>query len=285
MSCNNQHIGVYKQSSCISFTYACLVLTLILLTSFLVLAVSVTAGFIDWKTPLPCESPGCHKCEETEPKDGRETTPPGDSTASLVTPSLLQIQVLGDSDSSARDVVVDQKENPWIDELLGVARGAVETQVIDTTVRAVVLKQMGCAPGERLSVSGFIRFPRNTASIDDVIKGRIDAFTRQVGDSGKKWGVFGFASEEGNIEENRKLSWQRACAVKKYICKNCGCSSCDIGCSTYPKDKGKKVKTGHKCTITGGKQETGFLIKFLGEEHFINGVADSRSVVIAACRK
>lgn len=215
------------------------------------------------------------------------------------------------------NVVIDRDKNPWVDELLDVLRSAAETQVTDATVRehiekqihcaddenssaerpeseaveldavvpglsARIQKQMGCADSEHLKVSGFIRFSNNDDSINKIAKKRIDDF--MAGDKrAGGWDVIGFASEAGEKERNRELSRQRACAVKKYICENNGRSQSDAGCKACPKDKGKEVEAGYKCTVSGNR-ETEFLACFLGEEHFINGVADSRSVVIVACK-
>jgi len=166
-----------------------------------------------------------------------------------------------------------------------VLEGVVEFYAIDPVIRADVKKHLECAKDEDLSVSGLMRFGGGKHSLDEAAKDRIDKFVARLDKQTSKWGVFGFASEEGNAEQNRKLSWQRACEVKRYICKKRGCSSCDAGCKTYLKDKSLKMEAEHKCTGASGDRKTDFPIICLGEEHFINGVADSRSVAIAACGK
>lgn len=272
------------------------------------------------------------------------------------TPSFLQIQVLGDSEHSSRDVVVDPEKNPWIDklinalhdagkrqsdvpavdpnpisnvvidrgknpwidELLAVLRNAAETQVSDTSAREDIGQQMHCADdansstvcpapqagasdtvapdlrehiraqmncaADDLKMSGFIRFSNNNASINDVAqKMKINEFVARIDKRASRWGVFGFASEAGEKDRNRKLSWQRACGVTKYICNEYNCQSSGLDCNTYPKDRGEKVEVKHTCTVSDGNSKNKFLIYPLGEDHFINGVADSRSVAIAAC--
>lgn len=226
-----------------------------------------------------------------------------------------QSGVPGDGANSTRGVVIDRGENPWIDEMLTVLRNAAEGQVKNTTVREYIEKQMPCAgdansstecpapgavaPGLReyirkqmqcaaageLKVSGFIRFSNNNAEINDAAeKMKINDFVERIDKQASRWGVFGFASEAGGKKRNRKLSWQRACGVKDYICKDYDCQSCDIDCNTYPKGQGGKVKVEQACTVSRGDPKSELLIHSLGEDHFINGVADSRSVVIAACK-
>ena len=215
-------------------------------------------------------------------------------------------------------VVVLRDKNPWIDELLTVLRSVVETQVTDATVRKYIEKQMHCADDEnssaecpasesvergavvpelseriweqmgcpadkRLKMSGFIRFSNNDATIKAPAKTRIDNFVEEIDKQGTKWGVFGFASEAGEKKRNRELSWQRACKVTKYISDKYNCVTSGLDCKTCPKGKNGKVDVRYKCPASGNR-ETEFLIRFPGEDHFINGVADSRSVVIAACK-
>ena len=233
--------------------------------------------------------------------------------------ALQQIQAKVNEDVSVSGVIVDPNENPWIDEMLAVLRNAVETQVTDTTVReyieqqmpctgdansstacpapevgtpdavapglrGYIQKQMNCADKEHLKMSGFIRFSNNNAEINDAAeKMKINEFVARTDKRGTKWGVFGFASEAGEKDSNRKLSWQRACGVTKYICNEYNCQSSGLDCNTYPKDQGEKVEVKHTCAVSDGNPKSEFLIYPLGEDHFINGVADSRSVVIAAC--
>ena len=181
---------------------------------------------------------------------------------------------------------VDLEKLSWVDDLVKALHGVVEFHAIDPAIRADVKEHLKCAEDERLSVSGLIRFRGREHSLDDAAKDSIGSFVTRIDKRASRWGVFGFASEAGDVEENRKLSWRRACAVKEYICKDDVDSPlCKLECKTYPKDKDGdgEAETGHKCVPAGGDKETGAPICFLGEEHFINGVADSRSVVIAAC--
>ena len=178
-------------------------------------------------------------------------------------------------------VVVDVDSPPWVGELLKAIHGAVEYYAIDRAILTEVKGHLKCNEDERLFISGIIRFPGGEYSLDDAAKDRMDSFATRVGGQAGKWGIFGFASVERGDEMNRKLSWQRACAVKKYICEKNSRSQCEAGCKTYP---GNKEKAGSQCIGASGNPAKGFLTCFLGEEHFINGVADSRSVVMAACK-
>ena len=182
------------------------------------------------------------------------------------------------------NVAVDLEKPAWVDDLIKAIHGALELHAIDPAIRAEVKEHLKC-PDKRLSVSDIIRFPIGEYSLDDPAEtGKIDNFVMRIDKRASKWGVFGFASESGGKEGNRKLSWQRACEVTKYICGKHDCESSGIDCIKYPKGKDGKEGVVHTCT-TPGNQKTEFLIRFLGEDHFINGVADSRSVVIVACKR
>ncbi len=232
--------------------------------------------------------------------------------------ALPHMQAQDKNGGSVSNVVIDRDKNPWIDELLAGLRNAAETQVTDTMAREDIEQQIHCAgdansstvcpapqagasdtvaPGLRehiraqmncaaddLKISGFIRFSNNNASINDAAeKMKINKFVARIDKRASRWGVFGFASEAGKKDRNRKLSWQRACGVTKYICNEYNCQPSGLDCNTYPKDQGENVEVKHTCAVSDGNPKSEFLIYPSGEDHFINGVADSRSVVIAAC--
>ena len=349
MSYNNQNRAACKQSSGIRFTYACLVFTLILFTSFLAIAVCVTVSVIKRDPPEA-------QCPDPNPA-----------------PSFLQIQVLGDSggdndppkgqtgnpadtrkcENVTHAVTVNMEKPPWVDELLkslnGVAlidpdknewikdmvdalqqiqkkinddngirymvidpeknqalikalqsivvasdcgnsnqsgtttssQGTADASNIEQRLRQRIRQKMCC---NKVAFSEYIHFPTGQHSIETAEKGKITEFMRSDGARATKWGVFGFASEAGRTKRNLELSWQRACNVKKYICENNDRLQCTPDCEKYPEDKVKKEKAGHQCVAVSEDSNSNFPICFLGEQHFINGVADSRSVVIAACK-
>lgn len=216
--------------------------------------------------------------------------------------ALQQIQMKLNDDSGIRHVVLDPEKNKALMEALqdrGVAPGigngnqlrtttsTQETAVasnIDHRLRKRIRKKMDCNDGEELFLSKYIHFPTGGDSIESAEKCKINDFMRNDGARATKWGVFGFASESGSNEMNRELSWQRACAVKEFICDNDNPPSCQTDCKPYPKDGGGQAATGLQCLPAEGDEKTDPLICFLGEQHFINGVADSRSAAIAACR-
>ena len=208
--------------------------------------------------------------------------PPPQSPGRRATPSSLQIQVLGDGDVSIRDVMINSEKNK---EPIKGLRDAVATPDIDQRLRTRIEKQMACTDGEKLVVSDFIRFPGGKYSITYAEKDKIKVhnFMCEVGEQVTKWRVFGFASEEGSRKTNLELSWKRACEVKKHISKKYIYPPIDIDRNTSPKDGASEMGAGHRCTGDSGSPEDNFSVISLGEEHSINGVADSRSVVIAAC--
>ena len=190
--------------------------------------------------------------------------------------------VPSDDDNSPRDVVVDLKKPSWVDDLANTIRGVAEFRAIDPAIRAEVKQHMNC-DGKRLTISDIIRFPIGESSLGDAAVDRMDNFRCRVGGQATDWRIFGFASGEGGKDMNRELSWQRACEVTKYICGKHGCEPCDIDCGKYPEDKGGEAAVLQGCAVPDGNTKSDLSIHFLGEEHFINGVADSRSAVIAAC--
>ncbi|MDE0156943.1 MAG: hypothetical protein OXS28_15265 [Gammaproteobacteria bacterium] len=190
-----------------------------------------------------------------------------------------------DSKSPACDVIVTLEEPLWVNNLVKALHGVVEFYAIDPAIRSDIKEHLKCDNGKHLSVSGLIRFSGGEHSLDGAAKDSIGSFVTRIDRRASRWGVFGFASEAGDAEENRQLSWQRACAVKEHICKNDADSSlCKLDCETYPKDRSGRTATRLQCLPVEGDEKTYPLICFLGEQHFINGVADSRSVVIAACK-
>lgn len=216
--------------------------------------------------------------------------------------ALQQIQEKINNDTGIRDVVIDpQKNQALIDALQSIVvvpgcgdgkqsgatpscQGTVVASNIDQRLRKRIRKKMDCNDGEELFLSKYIHFPIGKSSTEPAEKCKITEFMRNDGARATKWGVFGFASESGSNEMNQKLSRQRACAVKAFICKNDDPPLCQTDCKPYPKDGGGQAATGLQCFPAEGDEKTDPLICFLGEQHFINGVADSRSVVIAACK-
>ena len=195
------------------------------------------------------------------------------------------VSALREADRPGRDVnvAVDLEKPAWADDLVAALHGVVELRAIDPAIRVEVRKHMDCNENQRLTLSDVIRFPIGKSSLEGAAPDRIDNFLCRVGDRATGWRIFGFASGEGGKRVNQELSWQRACAVTNYICGKHNCESCGIDCGKRPKGEGGEAEVAHTCAVPGGNPKSDFSIHFPGEEHFINGVADSRSVVIAAC--
>lgn len=133
--------------------------------------------------------------------------------------------------------------------------GALRENVIENEMPGSISRHMNCEGG-RLEVSEFIRFERDESELSrDSEEEKVSAFARAWKDESTKWAVFGFASADGEQGGNKELSHKRAVSVKNLLCKALDCDA-----------KGTEI------TAQG-----------LGEDHSINGVANSRSVRIAVC--
>ena len=191
----------------------------------------------------------------------------------VLTPSSVQIVVVND-ETSTGNVLPDAQTNSLIRETLNAIHNAVEMKVTDETLLEDIENNMNCATGKEPVVSDYIHFSSNASGLDTVAENRIDEFVCRVGGQATKWGVFGHASEPGSDDLNRELSWKRACEVKKQLC-NVTDFKCEENYDPNKPDGGyAELKCEDKSVPLFGK----------GEAHFINGAANSRSVVIAACR-
>lgn len=200
----------------------------------------------------------------------------GQSPIRYSPPSSVQIAVVVEGEKSTSDVVMDTEKNPWLDDLINAVRSAAEIQVTDAAARRYIKDRMDCAEDEQVDVSDYIRFKSGSFTPDPVAKYRIDEFVCRVRSQATKWGVFGFASESGKKTDNKKLSGKRACEAIKHSCKQP-----EFDCKA--KDSHITIRE-MACKNPGVGDPHDFLIEYLGEDHPINGIANSRSVVIAACR-
>ena len=190
----------------------------------------------------------------------------------LPAPTSVQIVVV-DGKTSAGNVLPDAETNSLIRETLSAIHNAVEVNVTDKRLLEDIKNNMDCGGGKEPLVSDYIRYASDSPVVDAVARDRINDFVCHVGNQASKWGVFGFASEPGSDDRNRELSWKRACEVKKQLC-----NAPDFDCeSNYDQEKPEK---GYKELICGDKSAQLF---GKGKTHFINGAANSRSAVIAAC--
>lgn len=160
-----------------------------------------------------------------------------------------------------RNIALHEEHNLLVRTLIAAyEHGAYVTESL---LRQYVAKEMECTEdGQQIHISKFIRFNRDKAEIgaNPASKANIDNFvSRWVGkDRRGGWAVFGFASPDGERTRNNKLSSDRAKAVKGQMCPS---------------------KNEADCIAKFGKIE----LKDSGENHPINGVANSRSAVIAVC--
>ena len=158
-----------------------------------------------------------------------------------------------EQNTTSQNIVLSKEDNPWIDELIQ----ALEESVTENGVRQYISQQMNCDK-DRLEISEFFRFGRNKAKLDPTEKQKVFTF---VDEWKKKWvdqsaqcKVFGFASADGEQTGNNNLSSERVKEVKNLL----------------------GGKPNPLCDII----EDG---EVMGEDHPINGVANSRSARIAVC--
>lgn len=190
----------------------------------------------------------------------------------LPAPTSVQIVVV-DGKTSTGNVLPDAETNSLIRETLSAIHNAVEVKVTDKRLLEGIKNNMDCGGGKEPLVSDYIRYASDSPAVDAVARDRINDFVCRVGNRALNWGVFGFASEPGSNNRNQELSWKRACEVKKQLCNDR-----DFDCaSNYnqenPEKGYKELKCGDNSVLLFGK----------GSAHFINGTANSRSAVIAAC--
>ena len=149
--------------------------------------------------------------------------------------------------------ILDREDNPWIEELVFAL--SLEDHVTERNARAFIRKEMDCtAAGSRLDMSEFILFELRKNKLSDTAKEQIATFMEKPGQI-ERLMVLGFTSPDGETGGNTKLSNDRVQAVKNKIKQ-------DYGARFF------------------GDIET----KPVGENNTINGIANSRSAVIVACR-
>lgn len=151
------------------------------------------------------------------------------------------------------DVTISLDKNPWISELIQKIR---TIQVLDTErwMKKEIASIISCSESD-LIVSGPLLFRVNETELDEkdlkMTRNEVTQFLQEV--PGGNLYVVGFASDDGNQADNKQLSCERAITVKKLY-----------------KDE---FKLNTKVLPIG-----------LDENHFTNGVANSRSARFAACR-
>ena len=123
-------------------------------------------------------------------------------------------------------------------------------RVAESQLYAFIPENLICEDSQQFEVSGFIRFGWRGGELQDKEIKKIHGFMSSPEQIEKLW-IFGFASPDGENDHNAWLAERRACAVRQHIPEN------------------------YRGQVS---------IMPIGEDNPINGIANSRSAVIAACR-
>ena len=161
------------------------------------------------------------------------------------------------------------------EEIKGLFERLIETldrnhripQVTEFELHASVEQKMGCKTNQ-LRMSGLILFGNDKSDLRAQAYYEIDSFLNDK-EPPRTTTVFGFASPDGDRGGNKELARERACKVANTVC---AVIDQDQGYFEY------QAETIDKC----GCPKVGVIVE-QGEDHFINGIANSRSAVIAAC--
>lgn len=192
-------------------------------------------------------------CDETKPRDevtfNLGNNPQVDRLIRAI--EGLSHQQLVIKQQGPDSLKLELENNPQVDQLIR----AVETRspqypVTEQRLTSYLAEKTAC-DNAGLDMSDFILFGRTKFQLEGAAKGQVAEFMKRNRQIKKLW-VFGFASPDGEDERNKGLAEVRAKAVRN------------------------EIKTGH--SYSGD-----IAVKPIGEDHPINGIANSRSVVIAAC--
>ena len=152
--------------------------------------------------------------------------------------------------------ILDREDNPWIEELVFAL--SLEDHVTERNARAFIRKEMDCTADDgRFDMSEFIRFDLGKDTLKVAAEEQIATFMNRPGRI-NRMKIFGFTSPDGDGGHNDSLSVDRAKVVKD------------------------EVESKYKGYLPAGTYDVP--TNPIGENHSINGIANSRSVVIAACR-
>ena len=147
------------------------------------------------------------------------------------------------------ELTVRPDPSPWTGQLtLNRPGPGLGDLVTESRLRAFIPGKIICE-GRRFETSGLIYFDRGQYTLDGKEIKKIHGFLHGAEQIKKLW-VFSFTSPDGENSHNDQLALKRACAVHDEIAE----------------------------TFQGSINLTP-----IGEDHPINGIANSRSVVIAAC--
>ena len=178
----------------------------------------------------------------------------------------------GNCRNPGKSMEIEFRQN---EELKGLFGRLIETldrnhripQVTESELHSYVEETMNCGTGQ-LVTSGLILFGNDKSDLRAQAFYEIDSFLNDTAPPPNTM-VFGFASPDGLRGENEKLAGERACEVANMIC------------AVINQDHGY---IDYQAELTGNCGCSGVgTIADKGEDHFINGVANSRSAVVAAC--
>ena len=170
------------------------------------------------------------------------------------------------------NVKLNPKNNLWIDQLIQSVHDMASIHpVTERELYAHIEDEMNCG-GDKLLLYEFLLFNKGKHELSDRARWQIDYFRGKPG-SPKSVKVHGFASADGGLAHNQHLASNRACTVAGYMCNGTGTNNNNVDCAGFADPAGMSCN-GMNIQVIGSH----------GEDHFINGVANSRSAVIAACK-
>ena len=148
------------------------------------------------------------------------------------------------------EITFNPGNNPQVERLIrAVEARSPQYPVTEQRLPSYLAEKSACG-NARFDMSDFILFGRTESEPDKDAKGQVVEFMGRNEQIKKLW-LFSFTSPDGENNHNDQLALKRACAVRDEIPE-----SFQGSISLAP----------------------------MGEDHPINGIANSRSVVIAACR-
>ena len=168
-------------------------------------------------------------------------------------------------------VELNPKNNLWIDQLIQNVHDLASIHpVTERELYAHIEDEMNCG-GDKLLLYEFLLFNKGEHELRDRARRQIDYFRAKKG-SIESVKVHGFASADGGLAHNQDLASNRACTVAGYMCNGRGTNNNNVDCAGFADPAGMSCNE-MNIQVIGSH----------GEDHFINGVANSRSAVIAAC--
>ena len=170
------------------------------------------------------------------------------------------------------NVKLSPEDNLWINQLINKMDDLTLIHpVTENKFYSHIQGEIQCETTPPL-FSEFLLFKKGKSELDSQVKHKITSFRDKIkGFELAK--VHGFASADGQSGHNQELASRRACVVAENLCPDKENNDYDgIDCAEFIEEEGKDCN-GMKVQVLASH----------GEDHFINGVANSRSAMIAAC--